>query len=182
MEFLGFAVDRGLQLFVADAEIAHQAVVDHHPAAGGDCAHGEFLPVRHTELAHQENVQRCPQERRDLPPDGYAATRKTEHQQVVLAAIGRQLLSQDFAGFSAVPERAPRISTGEPAPSAHRDHFRYRGHIQRTTASVIWHRYWVDTQRTRGQSAGGSSRVGDLGHRFRRLSITDAMAHELGHG
>ena len=65
----------------------------------------------------------------DLPPDGHAAARQAEHQQVVLAAVGRQLLSQDLAGFAAVPEGAPRISSGEPAPSAHRGHFRYRGHL-----------------------------------------------------
>ena len=121
MEFLGFVSDRGLQLFVADAEIAHQAVVEHHAAAAGEGTHRELLPLRHPELAHQEHVKRRAQKRRDLPPDGHATPRQAEHQQVVLAAVGRQLLSQDPAGFSAVPEGAPRISAGEPAPSAHRD-------------------------------------------------------------
>jgi hypothetical protein len=137
VKFLGFAIDGGLQLLFADAEIAHQAVVDHHATAGGDRTHREFLPLRHTELAHEEDVKGRLQGRRDLPPDGHAATRQAEHQQVVLSAIGRQLVSQDLAGFSAVPERAPRISAGEPAPSAHRDLFRYRGHIQRTSTRVF---------------------------------------------
>src|SRR5258705_11220599 len=112
------------------------AIVAPHPPAAGKCTHRELLPLRYTELAHQEHVKRRPQERRDLPPDGHAATRQPEHQQVVYPAVGRQLVSQDLAGVSAVPEDAPRISTGESAPSAHRDLFHYRGHIQRTTAGV----------------------------------------------
>jgi hypothetical protein len=74
MKLLGLAVDRGLQLLVADAETAHQVVVDHHAATRSDGAHREFLPLRHTELAHQENVQRRVQERCDFPADGHTAT------------------------------------------------------------------------------------------------------------
>ena len=80
MKFRGFAVYRNPQLFVADAEIAHQVVVDDNAASGREGTHREFLPLRHTELAHQEHVERRVQERGDLPPDGHAAARKAEHQ------------------------------------------------------------------------------------------------------
>ncbi len=163
MQFLGFAVDRGPQLLVADAEVAHQVVVDHHAATARERTHREFLPLRHTELAHQEHVERRLQNDRDLPPDRHAAARQAEHQQVVLAAVGRQLLSQDLAGFSAVPEGAPRISSGEPAPSAHRSHLRYRGLFQRTT---------VDTQLVRNPIAATATNIYErIGPRRRTMGI-----------
>ena len=56
----------------------------------------------------------------------------------------REIVDPDVAsglkiGVAAVPEGTPGISAGEPAPSAHRDLFEYRGHFQRTTD--LWRGY-----------------------------------------
>ena len=107
-QFLGLAVDHALQRLVGDVQAGDQLVVHHDPATGRDGAHRELFPLRHTELADQKDVERRPETEGHLPADGNAAACKPEHQQVISAVIGRQRLSQDSAGFAAVPEDAPR--------------------------------------------------------------------------
>ncbi len=85
VELVGLAVDRRAQRLVADAEAAHQVLVDHQATAAGERAHRELFPVRHAELANQEDVERRPQRRRDLPADRHAAARQPENQQVISA-------------------------------------------------------------------------------------------------
>ena len=44
----------------ADSEAAHHAVIDDHATAGGQRAHRQLLPLRHTELADQETRPAAP--------------------------------------------------------------------------------------------------------------------------
>ena len=104
-------------------------LVDDGIATGGQRAHREFLPLRDAELSNQEHVERCAQRVGDLPSDRNSTPGQAEHQQVVVIAVGRQLLRQDLAGLAAVPEHTARLSASESAPSAHCSHSRRRGHL-----------------------------------------------------
>ncbi len=85
--------------------------------------------MRHPELADQEDIERRPERGGDLPADRNATARQPENQKVVSAVIGRQRLSQDLAGFAAVPEGPSRASSCESTPTGHDYVFPFRGLI-----------------------------------------------------
>ena len=103
VELLGFAVDGVAQRLSLMPGFYH-VVIDHEATAAGEGAHRELLPLRHAELADQEDIQWRPQRCGDFPGDRDAAACQPEDQQVVSALIGRQRLGQDPARFAAVPE------------------------------------------------------------------------------
>jgi len=56
------------------------------------------------ELADEEDVERCPERRRDLEPDGDAAAWQSQHDDVVTIGIGRQCPGEVASGFNAIFE------------------------------------------------------------------------------
>ena len=105
LEFGCFPFPDFLQLRIGDSQAAHDRFVDHHRAAGGDGPHGQLGPVRHAQLADEEDVQWRSECRGELPADGHTAPRKAQHHDVGAAAVGREAPRQDTARLAAVPER-----------------------------------------------------------------------------
>ena len=126
-EFGGLAVDRGLQLLVADSEAATTLSLMTMPPPLASAPIASSCHCGTPSLRTRNTSSGAPSAGGDLPSDRYAAAGQPENHQVVPAAVGREFLSQDSARFAAVPERASRVSPCEPAPSGHRSRFAIGG-------------------------------------------------------
>jgi len=60
----------------------------------GDCAHGEFFVTRHTELAHNANIERNPDPLRYFERDRDTAARESENDDVVAPGIAQQFFRE----------------------------------------------------------------------------------------
>jgi len=94
-----------LDRFVSiSAERADHVGIQNPHAARGKRAHCQFLPSRHPQFSHDENIQRRMQLARDLIPDRHTATRQRKHDQVARIAQVRQLASEILPGVRPIEE------------------------------------------------------------------------------
>src|SRR5207245_446202 len=86
----------------AALQSAHDRVVEHPHAPGGDGAHRQLGVAGRTQLAHEEGVEWCPEPRRDLRGDGHASAGETQHDDVVTTDVVDELARQHLSGVRAV--------------------------------------------------------------------------------
>jgi hypothetical protein len=77
------------------AEVADHILAQYLDSPRSDRAHCELRMARHAKLANEEDIKRDEQFRRDFVPDGYAAARQCQENDVgstcVLAQVGREM-------------------------------------------------------------------------------------------
>jgi hypothetical protein len=73
-------------------------------SAGSDCTHGKLRVARHTQLAHDKDIEREMQGGGYLISYRHATSRKGEHDDVVSVGIFPETFGQNMAGVPTVPK------------------------------------------------------------------------------
>jgi hypothetical protein len=104
-KLFGFPFCRVLDRFVSiSAERADHVGIQNPHAARGERAHCQFLPSRHPQFSHHENIQRRMQLARDLITDRHTAARQREHDQVARIAQVHQPPGEKSPGICPIEE------------------------------------------------------------------------------
>ncbi len=87
-----------------DAQATDHVIVDHHYPAAGDRPHGQFLPARNAELAHEEDVKRGTESGCHLIRHGHPAAGKAKNDDVRAIPVVLEEAGQVSASIPAVTE------------------------------------------------------------------------------
>jgi hypothetical protein len=79
--------------------------VQNADATGCDCAHGEFFVPGHTELAHNENIERNAEPLRYFERNRHPAARKSENDDVVASSVAQQIFRKLPTRVGSVPKK-----------------------------------------------------------------------------
>ncbi len=67
--------------------------------------HRHFGLPRHADLSHHDDVQGTLQDARGFKGDGHAASRETDHHDLLASKLFREAFAQALSGFSSISER-----------------------------------------------------------------------------
>jgi hypothetical protein len=104
---VSFALGDVSELLRADAQRAHDVVVDHDAPAGGQRSHRELRVAGRAQLAHDERVEGSAEGRGHFPCHRDTAACQAQHDDVISSVVGGEQVRQHPTGLAAVTEHAP---------------------------------------------------------------------------
>jgi len=110
LQFALFPLGHGIDYLIRNVERSDDLLVQDSHTAGSNSSHGQFLLLRQSKLAYEEDIQGDIQSPGHLKSDRNATSRQGQHNYIAAIGILLKLLGEEAARFGSISKREDDVA------------------------------------------------------------------------